>query len=70
MDPEAVSIVVEAARTRLRNETIERSIGRTVRRRGLDFSRYIQIMSDLRDLAKERKVTTEEAAGLLGEDEG
>lgn len=70
MDPESVSIVAEAARTKLRNETIERSIGRTVRRRGLDFSRYIQVMSDLRDLAKERKVTAEEAAQSLCEDEG
>jgi len=70
MDQESVSIVAEAARTKLRNETIERSIGRTVRRRGLDFSRYIQVMSDLRDLAKERKVTVEEAAQNLREDEG
>lgn len=70
MDPESVSIVAEAARTKLRNETIERSVGRTVRRRGLDYSRYIQAMSDLRDLAKERKVTAEEAAQSLCEDEG
>lgn len=70
MDPDAVSIVQEAVRTRLRNETVERAVGRTVRRRGLDFSRYIQVMSDLRDLAKERKVTLDEAAeGLAREDQ-
>ncbi len=70
MDPESVSIVREAVRTRLRDETIERAVGRTVRRRGMDFSRYIQVMSDLRDLAGERKVTLEEAAeGLQGEKE-
>ncbi|MDQ1371573.1 MAG: hypothetical protein QG582_487 [Candidatus Thermoplasmatota archaeon] len=70
MDPESASIVREAVRTRLRDETIERAVGRTVRRRGMDFSRYIQVMSDLRDLAGERKVTLEEAAeGLQGEKE-
>jgi hypothetical protein len=70
MDPESVSIVREAVRTRLRDETIERAVGRTVRRRSLDFSRYIHVMSDLRDLAGERKVTLEEAAeGLQGEKE-
>lgn len=70
MDPESVSIVREAVRTRLRDETIERAVGRAVRRRGMDFSRYIQVMSDLRDLAGERKVTLEEAAeGLQGEKE-
>lgn len=70
MDPETESIVREAARTRLRNETIERAIGRTVRRRGLDYSRYIQVMSEVRDLAKKRKVTSEEAADALAEEKG
>ncbi|MGD9962275.1 MAG: hypothetical protein AB7S97_00015 [Thermoplasmata archaeon] len=62
MDQETVSIVKEAVRTRLRDETVERAVGRTVRRRGMDYSRYIQVMSDLRELAKERKVAIEEAA--------
>jgi DNA-binding winged helix-turn-helix (wHTH) protein len=70
MDPDAVSIVREAVRTRLRDETIERSVGRTVRRRGLDFSRYVQVMSDLRDLAKERKSTTDAVAEGLAEEKG
>lgn len=69
MDKETVSIVREAVRTRLRNETIERSVGRAVRRRGMDFSRYIQVMSDLRDLAKGRKVTLDEAAEALSGEE-
>lgn len=69
MDPEAASVVREAVGTRLRDETIERSIGRTIRRRGLDFSRYIQVVGDLRDLAKERKVTPDEAAEALAEEE-
>jgi hypothetical protein len=69
MDPEAVSIVQEAVRIRLRNETIERAIGRAVRKRGLDFSRYVQVMSDLRDLAKERKATSDEVAEGLAEED-
>lgn len=70
MDSESISIVLEAVDTRLRDETIERAIGRTIRRRGLDFSRYIQVMSDLRDLAKERKVTPDDAAEDLAKEEG
>jgi len=68
MDPESVSIVQEALRTRLRNETVERAIGRTVRRRDLDFSRYIQVISELRDFAKARKVTPDEAAEALAKE--
>lgn len=70
MDQETVSIVQEAVRTRLRNETIERAIGRTVRRRGLDFPRYIQVVSDLRDLARDRKTTQDEAAEGLAKEKG
>ncbi|MEW5748094.1 MAG: hypothetical protein AB1793_04820 [Candidatus Thermoplasmatota archaeon] len=70
MDPETVSIVKEAVQTRLRDETIERAIGRTVRRRGLDFSRYIQVMSAVRDVASSRKVTPDEAAESLAEEKG
>lgn len=65
MDQDTVSIVKEAIETRLRNETIERAIGRTVRRRGLDFSKYIRVMSDVRELAAERKVSSDEAAEAL-----
>jgi hypothetical protein len=70
MDHETASVVREAVSTRLRDETIERAIGRTIRRRGLDFSKYIQAVSDLRDLAKERKVTSDEAAEGLSKEKG
>jgi len=69
MDDESVSIVQEAVRTRLRNETVERAIGRTVRRRDLDFSRYIQVMSDLRDIAKERGKPVDEVAEALAKEQ-
>jgi DNA-binding winged helix-turn-helix (wHTH) protein len=69
MDPESASIVAEAVRTRLRDETIERSVGRTIRRRGLEFSKYIQVMSDLRDRAAEGKVTVDEVAESLAKEE-
>jgi hypothetical protein len=70
MDPETASIVKEAVETRLRNETIERAIGRAVRRRGLDFSRYIQVMSAVRELASEKKLSADEAAEGLAEENG
>lgn len=65
MDPASISIIQEAVRTKLRDETVERSVGRTVRRRGLSFSDYIKVMSDLRDLAKEKAAPVDEVAESL-----
>jgi hypothetical protein len=69
MDQEALEILKEAIETRLRGESVERSIGRTVRRRGLDFSVYISMMSDVRDFAASRKLSMDDAAENLLEEE-
>jgi hypothetical protein len=70
MDEEDISIVQEAWRTRLRDETLERSMGRTIRRRGLEFSRYVGIMSAIRESAERRRISTDEfVESLLKENE-
>ena len=68
MDEDDLDIVREAVRTRLRNETLERAVGRTIRRRGLDFAKYIKMMSDLRDYAQSSGECLDDAVStLLGE---
>ncbi|MBE0517944.1 MAG: hypothetical protein IH630_01805 [Thermoplasmata archaeon] len=69
MDQEALEILKEAIETRLRSESVERSIGRTVRRRGLDFSIYIGMMNDIRDFAGPRKLSLDDAAETLLDEE-
>jgi len=65
MDEDDLDILREAVRTRLRNEAIERAVGRAVRRRDLDFAKYIKIMSDLRDYAQSSKKCLDDAASAL-----
>ena len=55
MEDADLDILREAAETRQRKEPVERAIGRAVRRRGLDYSVYIGLMSRLRDHASKRK---------------
>ncbi len=62
MDEEGLSIVREALEAQLRSEDIDRAIGRTVRRRKLDFKKYIEVIGELRDLAKADSTTVEVAA--------
>lgn len=70
MDEEDLSLVREAWRTRLRDETLERSMGRTVRRRGLEFSRYVAIMSLIRESAEAKGMSPDEfVESLLKENE-
>ncbi len=70
MDPELLDVLREAVQTRQRKEELERAIGRALRRHDLEFKAYVQIMSELRELAKADKLSVEEAADrLLGKKE-
>lgn len=55
MEDRIRAVLVEAARTRQRKETVERAIGRAVRRMGLDYGTYIAAVSELRELASSMK---------------
>jgi hypothetical protein len=65
MDREDIAIVKEALRTKMRDETMERAVGRAARRNSLDFARYIKIMSGLRAIAESSGASLEDAASSL-----
>ncbi|UCE44949.1 MAG: hypothetical protein JSU93_06045 [Methanobacteriota archaeon] len=69
MEDTIESILVEAARTKQRKESVERAVGRAVRRMGKDYSVYIAAMSELRELASSTKTTVDEALEKLQERE-
>lgn len=70
MEQALLDVLREAVKTRQRKEELERSVGRTVRRHELDFKVYVQIMSGLRGVANENKISIDEAAArLLAEQE-
>ncbi len=65
MDDEGRSIVREALETQLRDEDIARAVGRTVRRRNLNFKKYIDIVSEIREAARSESISVDEAARRL-----
>ena len=62
MGPALLDILREALATRQRKETLERAIGKAVRRNNLDFGVYVKIMSELRDLSNKEHRTPEDIA--------
>lgn len=62
MDEESLSIVREALETQLREEDFNRAVGRAVRRRKLDFKKYIEVVGEVREMAQAQSVSLEDAA--------
>jgi uncharacterized protein with ATP-grasp and redox domains len=65
MEPALLDILREALATRQRKETLERAIGKAVRRNNLDFGVYVKITSELRELSKKGQVDPEDIAESL-----
>lgn len=65
MEAALLDILREALATKQRKETLERAIGKAVRRSNLDFGVYIKIMSELRELSKKGQVDLEDIAESL-----
>jgi hypothetical protein len=65
MDSAHLAILKEALETIQRKEELDRAVGRAVRRRGLDFKSYVDIMGEVRDLARAKGLGAIEAAKLL-----
>ncbi|MBU0623549.1 MAG: hypothetical protein KJ672_01755 [Candidatus Thermoplasmatota archaeon] len=65
MEPALLDILREALATKQRKETLERAIGKAVRRSDLDFGVYIKIMSELRELSKKGQMDLEDIAESL-----
>ncbi len=62
MKDEEKEAVKEALDRQMRKESFEHALGKTMRRRDLSYEQYVEIMSQVRELAEKRKVSVEEAA--------
>lgn len=65
MEQALLDVLSEAVRTRQRKEELERSIGRALRRREMDFRMYVEITSALREIAVAENISIDEAAAKL-----
>ena len=68
MDSCDLDVLREAARMRLRKESVERAIGRAVRAMGRDYAYYIALVSELREAAELDKVSIDDELRILVED--
>ena len=51
-----------AVEKRRKDEPFERSLGRALRNEGLDFTVYVKLVSEIRELAKSKKIDLDAAA--------
>ncbi len=58
-DPE---ILLEAVKDLHKGETVERAVGRILRRYGGTYTDYVRVMGEVRELARKEKITSLEAA--------
>jgi hypothetical protein len=65
MDEERLEALREAVENRRKKESLEEAVGRVARKRGLDFSAYVNIMSEVRELARDSNRTLDEAAKVI-----
>ncbi len=63
----ARDLLAEALGDLQKGETIERALSRILRRYGGTYEDYVQIMSDVRDLATKEKLSTLEAARRIAQ---
>jgi hypothetical protein len=65
MEPELLEILREAIETRQRKEELDRSIGRALRRRDMNFNTFVKMISELRELAGKKDISIDDAATEL-----
>jgi len=65
LSPEEKGVIEEALSQTRKTMTFEQTLGKTMRKRGMDFDAYVRLMSEIRDIARKRKVSVEEAAESL-----
>ena len=67
-----VAAAIEATlNNRRKDETFERALGKSIRKRRLSFSDYVGAISGIRERAKRGGVSLEEAAGqIISEETG
>lgn len=60
-------LLEEALRDLHKGETIEKALGRILRRYGGTYEDYVRIIGDIRDLARKEKIASLEAARKLAQ---
>lgn len=65
MQRDRYEVLREAVETRRRKESLEEAVGRVARKRGLDFSAYVSIMSEVRDCAHDEGKNVDDAAKMI-----
>ncbi len=65
MDKEHLEVLAEAVKIRQRKEELEKAIGRATRKAQKSFRFYIEVVNEVRDTSRARKVPLEEAARIL-----
>ncbi len=60
-------VIRNALERRRKNETLERAIGKAVRRSGGTFEDYIEIMSRIREVRKGENITLTDAARRMAD---
>lgn len=65
MEDEHLEALREAVKSRRRKETLEEAVGRVARKRGLDFSAYVNIISEVRERARDDGKSADEAAEAI-----
>ena len=68
LDEKDKEVLRNALADRQKNETLERALGRAIRKDQGDFKRYIKVISDVRELAIEKNIGVLEAARILAKD--
>ena len=62
---EAISEALSQARKKV---AFEHTLGKMVRKRGMDFDAYLRLIGEIRDIARKRRISLEESARALVED--
>jgi len=65
MTPEEKEVLRDAVDKKRRDEPFESSLARQVKNHGLTYDDYIHLVSDVRDVAKQKEIGVEEAARQL-----
>lgn len=61
---EAINEALSQARKKV---AFEHTLGKTVRKRGMDFDAYLRLIGEIRDIARKRRISMEESARALVE---
>ena len=63
----AADLLAEAVKDLHKAETIERAVSRIVRRHGGTYPEYLEIIGEVRDLARKEKITPLQAARKIAQ---